>query len=706
MSKSANPPSEPRSPFNPFQTWLGFPPGRIPNNYYALFGVPLFEPDTKLIAQLADNMLAHVRQIRPGEHAAEWTELLDTIRNAKEWLCDPQKKKIYDQQLEAGNVTSLHFTWPTQSQRTEESPRPLAESKVSQVAAVTKLESIPTPTTVAPEKVSPASQMTVSDEGDSLSSVRWLAVLGRLGAIAVLVLAIVVTYRTFRPRIGWVSLLLSSPATSGDSKPSDQTADLPVAPGTRPITKDAATQKGDIGGAAPQRENRAKESAPFIDQPSENTTSAEKSNPGAEASNSGSHNSSTPPTAPQAPTPSESSMLAIPSGVGGEASPPPQATENSGQTTAGGAGHSSEHPQASAESRNPSAVSDLTEEFRTTLNQIWESLAQRDLEGARAGLNRLASQVRSDSHRRIVGAMDQLVRDVEQFWKIMAEIVASLQSAEELPVGDTYVIVVEATRDSLVLRAAGQNRRYALREIPTILIESLARRRLHPGPDSDILLAAFLAVDPKGDLAEAQRLLERARAQGGDIELIAEALRYRPNGGSGTSRLPVPASGAEVLEADRWLEQQFGARIKQIASIPDAQALAQDLMAAAENPALAPAIRYRVFREILRLAESYGLADSGINAIDRLSRVFQVDFWTEAAQLAESWAGHRFRPAESQSIAKVLLPLVDRALRENRREEARRLAQAGLTLARQSSNIGLIRQYLSVLQQLPGEKTP
>ncbi|MGB9689485.1 hypothetical protein, partial [Thermogutta sp.] len=201
-------------------------------------------------------------------------------------------------------------------------------------------------------------------------------------------------------------------------------------------------------------------------------------------------------------------------------------------------------------------------------------------------------------------------------------------------------------------------------------------------------------------------LLERARTQGGNVELIAEALRYKPNAGSGAGRLPVPASGAEVLEADNWLEQQFGARIKQIGGSADAQALARDLMTAAENSALAPAVRYRLLREVLRLAETYGLADAGINAIDRLSKVFQIDFWMEVVHLAESWAGHRFRPTESQNIAKILLPLVDRALRENCQNEARRLAQAGLVLARQSSNIGLIRQYLSILEQLPGEKAP
>jgi len=691
-------------PFNPFQAWLGFPPGRIPDNYYALFGVPLFEPDTKLIAQLADNMLAHVRQIRPGDHVTEWTELLDTIRNAKEWLCDPQKKKIYDRQLEAGKVTSLHFVWPVKP--LEESPHPPADENRNQAAAGGRVESVPGPAAAAAETVSGVAEIAALQDGVPLSRTKWLSLVGRLAAIVFLVLSIVVAYGTLRPRVGWVSVLLPGPSDGNDSNLVGRTGGFSVAHGPDKVKRNPATEKANIPGMGPQRENRLMEPNPPVNQPSGNGGASGRQSTGMEDRDVSSSDSSNLPDIPQAVASSEDSQSAEPANMEREESLPQDPTQMPSQSPAGGAAISADKPEKSAASPNPPGLNDLPEEFRATLNQIWESLAQRDLEGARAALNRLASQVRSDNHRRIVEAMDQLVRDVEQFWKIMAEIVASLQSTEELAVGDTYVIVVEATKDSLVLRAAGQNRRYALREIPTILVEALARRRLQPGPDSDILLAAFLAVDPKGDFAEAQRLLERARAQGGDVELIAEALRYRSSSGSGTDRLPVPASGADVLEADKWLEQQFGTRIKQIAGITDAQALARDLMTAAENSALAPAIRYRLLREVLHLAETYGLADDGINAIDRLSKVFQIDFWTEAVQLAQSWTGHKFRPAESQSIAKILLPLVNRALRENRQNEARRLAQAGLILARQSGNIGLIRQYLSVLQQLPDEKTP
>ncbi len=681
---------------------MGFPPGRVPNNYYALFGIPLFEPDTKLIAQLADNMLAHVRQIRPGEHAAEWTELLDTIRNAKEWLCDPEKKKIYDQQLEAGNVTSLHFVWPIEAKDLEKPSRPLPSQESGRADAARVPELRPSFAKDAGERVLPVTHTFAPSETRPFSFTKWLSVVGRLAAIVFLVLAIVVTYHTLRPRMGWVTLLLASSSGGNDSTSTEQPARLSMAMPPDEAEKSNPPKKGGV--LRPDKYPRESSTPPT--QSPDNTPAAGTEENGVQKPDLSSQNSSSSSASPQAPPATENSTSSKPVSMESEESLPQNPSAISSQTATGRAPNSADRLQASDESANPPGSNDLPEEFRTTLNQVWESLAQRDVEGARAALNRLASQVRSDSHRRVVEALDQLVQDVEQFWKVMADVVASLQSAEEIAVGDTYVIVVEATRDSLVLRAAGQNRRYALRDIPTILVETLARRRLQPGPDSDILLAAFLAVDPKGDFTEAQRLLERARAQGGDVELIAEALRYKPNAGSGAGRLPVPASGAEVLEADNWLEQQFGARIKQIGGSADAQALARDLMTAAENSALAPAVRYRLLREVLRLAETYGLADAGINAIDRLSKVFQIDFWMEVVHLAESWAGHRFRPTESQNIAKILLPLVNRALRENCQNEARRLAQAGLVLARQSSNIGLIRQYLSILEQLPGEKAP
>ncbi|MBC7353928.1 MAG: hypothetical protein H5U08_16335, partial [Thermogutta sp.] len=267
MSKSANPPSENRSSFNPFQAWLGFPPGRIPDNYYALFGVPLFEPDTKLIAQLADNMLAHVRQIRPGDHVTEWTELLDTIRNAKDWLCDPQKKKIYDRQLEAGKVTSLHFVWPVK--QLEESPLPPADEKRNQAAAGGTVESVPAPTTARAETVSGMAEIAAPQDGVPLSPTKWLSLVGRLAAIVFLVLSVIVAYGTLRPRVGWVSVLLPGPSRGNNSNLSSRTGGFSVAHGPDEVKRNPATEKADISGMGPQREKRLTEPNAPVNQPPE-----------------------------------------------------------------------------------------------------------------------------------------------------------------------------------------------------------------------------------------------------------------------------------------------------------------------------------------------------------------------------------------------------------------------------------------------------
>jgi len=85
--------------FNPYREWLQIPDGRRPPNYYALFGLKLFESDLEAIAQGADSLQASVRRIRPGEYVVQWQALLDEIAAGKTCLTTPQTKAAYDAQL-------------------------------------------------------------------------------------------------------------------------------------------------------------------------------------------------------------------------------------------------------------------------------------------------------------------------------------------------------------------------------------------------------------------------------------------------------------------------------------------------------------------------------------------------------------------------------------------------------------------------------
>lgn len=507
-----------RSSFNPFQVWLGFPAGRVPTNYYALLGVPLFESDRELIGQLADNMLAHVRQIRPGEHAAEWTELLDIIRAAKEWLCDPEKKRVYDAELEAGRVTTLKFQGALRAVDAANTRVPDSGLTKNQTATERAIQTLPQ------SESGPPPQSALESASETAVRVRIVPLLDityRVGALALLVIGVLVAYNTAMSRAGWVTKTLLSHVSvtsrQGTLKDVSAAASQEEPESTRTPEK---FDSGKILSGSPRSAQNATDRPPSggpehhgdqIPETFGGNQSPATSSQGVDSSEA-SGGSTLPPSGelPEQPSGPSTQMA------------PQQGVQNAPST----GGQTALPP--SSETSEASSNAQITPEFRQMLDEIWHALGRRDLEGARATLNQLAAQVRDHSQRSIVHAMDQLVRDVEQFWQLMGEIVASLQSTEELAVADTYVIVVEASRTHLVIRAAGQNRRYSVREIPTALLKVLARQRLEPGPDADALLAAFLAVDPKGEETEVQQLLEQAESKGADTELVREALKYRP----------------------------------------------------------------------------------------------------------------------------------------------------------------------------------
>ncbi|HOP77565.1 MAG TPA: hypothetical protein PLD05_08735, partial [Thermogutta sp.] len=178
------------------------------------------------------------------------------------------------------------------------------------------------------------------------------------------------------------------------------------------------------------------------------------------------------------------------------------------------------------------APPDLRPEIRSGVVHVWQAMAKRNLEAARSKLDQLAGQVTNEAEQQAVEVLDYLLKHVEEFWRALHKIVSTMQAGEEFAIGDAYIVVVEATSEELVIRAAGQNRRYLIRQMPSPLIRLIVSRRFRPGPEADALLGAFLAVDPEGSPQEAEQLWRRANDGVLDVEALLEALKLRPEASS------------------------------------------------------------------------------------------------------------------------------------------------------------------------------
>lgn len=103
-------------PFDPYYTWLGIRPGDQPPNHYRLLGLERFEDNADVIANAADQRMAHLRSFKSPEHLPHSQRLLNEISQARVVLLNSAQKATYDaklhKQLEAARTPTLPMATP------------------------------------------------------------------------------------------------------------------------------------------------------------------------------------------------------------------------------------------------------------------------------------------------------------------------------------------------------------------------------------------------------------------------------------------------------------------------------------------------------------------------------------------------------------------------------------------------------------------
>jgi hypothetical protein len=83
-------------PFDPYQAWLGLPPGERPPDHYRLLGVRRFEKRAEAIEAAADARIAALRPHQSGEHAQPAARLLAEVNAARLCLLNDNRRASYD----------------------------------------------------------------------------------------------------------------------------------------------------------------------------------------------------------------------------------------------------------------------------------------------------------------------------------------------------------------------------------------------------------------------------------------------------------------------------------------------------------------------------------------------------------------------------------------------------------------------------------
>jgi hypothetical protein len=184
-----------------------------------------------------------------------------------------------------------------------------------------------------------------------------------------------------------------------------------------------------------------------------------------------------------------------------------------------------EEPKTSPQEPPPPPVVDPAkrEAFRRAMSLARQAIGKRDFAGAKRHLKTAEANLQDAADEAELGRLELLLGNLEEFWRGMRRIVAGLVPAQEIMLGETPIIVVQVDANQLTVRSEGRNQTYRIFDLPRPIVEALAQSGFVKHPSTNVLLGAYMAMDPNGDRKRARQLWEQAARQGEDVrDLMAE----------------------------------------------------------------------------------------------------------------------------------------------------------------------------------------
>ena len=338
-----------------------------------------------------------------------------------------------------------------------------------------------------------------------------------------------------------------------------------------------------------------------------------------------------------------------------------------------------------------------TSDFRQAMADARLAMSQRDLAAAKTHLAKAGQCTQTPDDEQELTRLEELLDYQRQFWEIVRDGMAKLESGKELVLKTTRVAVVEASRDELLVKVEGRVLRYRVEDMPTSLVTAIASQSLARDAASKVALGAFLLFDKKGDRKLAARLWQDAARAGVDVDRLLPELDLESGPGGGQS--PVPKDDAKLQQAEVSVRTAYRVQYAGATTPPAQEVLAKNLLAAAPTGENAEA-RFVMFRHARDLAVSAGNPALACDAIDQTAQVFQVDALAMKVSALEEIGKNARRLAGQREIVESVLKLLKEAAESGRLDEGRRLIEVGRAAAQKSRNRMLMQQVSAAEQQL------
>jgi len=528
--------------FDPYLQWLGIQKGEHPPDCYGLLQLDLFESDSEVIALAADGAMVRVRGQWPGEHVAQWQELLDELAAAKVCLTDASRKAEYDDLLRTGSVTEA---MPSTSQqpldpsietlasealfppdhRAEVVPLPLSKTTLTTttdafpvkapvtadapmaipvdvpqhhgrsalplsdpMAPVGDVSGLPKPlsATVVP------TERPLEDPRPLLTGVTEPTRARHVVGIAVVLVGSLLLAAT-------ITLFVSGPNTDPDQAVVNGSTDQDG--GQQPDPSNATADE------SPPSEKTIESNGPAAPPPKRPETSPRPSKPSPQPS--------VPRDRPKPEPPPPDSKPAS----------PPKSKPPSKSKPVPAEPDPSPLPPPKVE---PRPTARQVAAFDSALKKSLSALQRRDAATADRNLRLAEKNAISQDQRDRLERARQLELYVGEFFKAVRAGYDALEGDEELVIGGERMAVVDRTPKEITLRRRGRNVSFAPDAMPDSLSLNLALRWFDPNnPTSKVFIGAFQALRGKVDVA--RQLWEQARGDGvGEVDFLLPVLKEIP----------------------------------------------------------------------------------------------------------------------------------------------------------------------------------
>jgi hypothetical protein len=197
-----------------------------------------------------------------------------------------------------------------------------------------------------------------------------------------------------------------------------------------------------------------------------------------------------------------------------------------------------EQPKPAPQEPQPPPVVDPAkrEAFRRAMTLARQAIGKRDFAGAKRHLKTAEANLQDAADEAELGRLELLLGNLEEFWRGMRRIVAGLVPAQEIMLGETPIIVVQVDANQLTVRSEGRNQSYRIFDLPRPIVEALAQSGFVKHPSTNVLLGAYMAMDPNGDRKRARQLWEQAARQGEDVRDLMAEIKDEGRGTRGKGR--------------------------------------------------------------------------------------------------------------------------------------------------------------------------